>query len=300
MKKFIPALLFVCFVATFSFALPAKVEAKPTSQSNSIMISQASFKNGRVVQKFDFSLGKSYLQNLGLNAEQIEKGKENLISNVTNFRNDIAINLTLIYASSSLQNPQFALGNDLKISQTEYVSDNVTFSVIYENNECWKFYNSKPSSDESPDENKNEISFIQSSVSTGLFPFSQKVTVGEEKILLGTRYKNAYLKAFEGSDFYGSILTTYNPVFMYNYATHYNKIKSDACMKFYGEDGLYHHVWQNSEEQLENAKITISVTQAIKGWWYLTILVSTLGGLGIAILIAFIIKKKKIYKNKES
>lgn len=300
MKKYLLSfclIIFAAFIGLSGFSFSANAEAERTIGDDYFMISQYVFGNGSVVQKYDFALNSPHLGSLGLTKGEIEAYKDKLISNFDHFREEHIANFTLLFMQNEDKKAEYAIGNDLKISKTLYSAeyDNISFSITFENQEVWKFYSSsRSSSSEQPSEEKPVIEFISKEEASSKFPFAQEINYGSEKITVARRYKNAYLNAFEGSSIYSKLQNSYKPDFVYNYATVYNKIKSDSDLRFVDNNGFYHHVWIREEGELENATVTLSITNANRGWWYLVALVGTIGLSAISIGIAFLIKKKKI------
>ncbi len=296
MKKFIKPF------SIFAFAIMAALSCLTFSgclsnaeiSDDYIMISQGVYGDGKVVQEFHFSLNTQNLKKLGLQTDEIENGKKQLLSNIEIFREEFVMNFALLYQQAEEKKPQFALGNDLQISKTEYNSDldNIGFSIVYENQEVWKFYNQKQNEETDETQDEQGIKFIIKETFSSTFPFAQEVQTSQGKLTVAQRYKEAYLKAFENA----KVKVNYQPEYVYNYATSYNKIKSNSDMKFVDSQGLYHHVWTRSEGDLAKAEIQLSISTPQREWWYLTVLAVVVLGTGVSILVAFLIKKKKIFQ----
>ncbi len=306
MKKFIYSICFLAIsalaVTSPSMANHANAESSAISD-NYIMISQGVLANGKVVREFDFSLNSPMLTRLGMSRVEIGKCKDALVENVNLFREEFVLSFTLIYKNAENKQPSFALGNDLVVTTTQYDSelDNVSFKIAYNTQEVWKFY-SQSGSDENESEEKKDntkIEFISTQTVSSKFPFAQEVSALNGKVTVAERYKNAYLSAFEKSSIFEKVKKDYNPDFVYNYASPYNKISSNADIKFVDSQNLYHHVWKADERQLIDKQINLTIKEANREWWYLTALVVTLVGTSIALAIAYLIKRKKLWQNIE-
>lgn len=262
-----------------------------------IMVSLGRFSSGQTIQKFDFSFGSDKLSDIGLSDEEKESAKANLITNINSFRLEFILSFELTYQNAEQKDETLKVGGErLQVSAVEYseVNDSVGFSIVFADQGVWDFYH--PSTQEPSEDDKNEgIVFVEKTSSTGTFPFASEVTLGGgEKISVGERYKNAYLQSFSQSQYYEEIANSYNPDFVYNYASPYSNLRSDAEGAFQDIDGLYHHVWvRNSENYLSDSEINLYVYSPNRGWWYLFYLILVLVAGGSAIAITLIVKKKK-------
>ena len=269
---------------------------------NYIMISQGVLPSGKVVREFDFSLNSPMLSRLGMSDIEIGKCKDALVEKVNLFREEFVLSFTLIYKDAQNKQPNFALGNDLIVSATEYNSelDNVTFKISYNTQEVWKFYSQSDNKNDNQTQNDStKIEFITTQNASSKFPFAQEVNTINGKITVAERYKKAYLSAFEASSIYEKVKKEYNPDFVYNYASPYNKINSNADIKFVDSQNLYHHVWKANQNQMPEKEVNLSISEANREWWYLTALVATIVGTAITLAIAYFIKRKKLWQNIE-
>ena len=293
------SILLVCLMSLFAFSGCDKM-AEVGEQY--IMVSLGRFSSGQTIQKFDFSFGTDKLSEIGLTEEEIEKAKANLITNINNFRCEFILSFQLTYQNAE-QKDQTLIVNDkssrLQVSNVEYsqTSDSVGFNIIFADQEVWNFYH--PSTQEPSEDDKSEgIVFVEKVSSKGTFPFASEVTLsGEEKTNVGERYKNAYLQSFDEFEKYQEIKNSYNPDFVYNYATPYSNLRSDGDGVFQDIDGLYHHVWvRNSQNYLSDSEINLYVYSPNRGWWYLFYLLLVLVAGGLLVAITLIVKKKKASK----
>ena len=262
-----------------------------------IMVSLGRFSSGQTIQKFDFSFGSDKLSDIGLSDEEKESAKANLITNINSFRLEFILSFELTYQNAEQKDETLKVGGErLQVSTVEYseVNDSVGFSIVFADQGVWDFYH--PSTQEPSEEDKNEgIVFVEKTSSIGTFPFaSESDSCWRRKDKRWRKIQKCLSSKFSQSQYYEEIANSYNPDFVYNYASPYSNLRSDAEGAFQDIDGLYHHVWvRNSENYLSDSEINLYVYSPNRGWWYLFYLILVLVAGGSAIAITLIVKKKK-------
>ena len=255
MKKF--AIILICFFSLF--CLSGCDSNQVEISKDFIMLSLQQNNDGSTKQSLFFSVNSEYLRENSKNIQEELNFKQNLIKNVDNLRNEFLFSFALIY----MNNPQeeYKINQGVLLSQVGYdsQSDCVGFEITFTSREAWQFYH--PSSSKGEDKPNSNI-FYQKVESEGIFPFATKVQNAD--LTLGEKYKQCYLSSAQNLSFE----IEYNPQFIYNYSTTYNKYHSNADLQFKGNDKKYHHVWvENDLNDCKNIQIYLYIIN--KGWWIL-------------------------------
>lgn len=297
MKKFkhiLSCLLLFAFALIFGAGLDV---AQSLSESTAFTESDSYIKvqtivgqNGAVLQGFYFTTNQQTLLEQGASTQTIQSFKNALLSQINHLRNLMIASFTNIY----LQNPQteFVIGEGggLEVALVSDSNEDVLgFQLLFTSQEAWSFYH--PQTDTESPSQQGKPEFITTHISQGQIIFAQ--TLSNLNITVGQYLKNIYLSA--GQTVGLEVEEIYNPQFVYEYALSSSKVHSNADEVVLSSDGLYHHIWQMSEEELESdGEIKLYFYQANKEWWYLTIICVGIAIVLLGATISFILKKRKI------
>lgn len=297
MKKFkhiLSCLLLFAFALIFGAGLDV---AQSLSESTAFTESDSYIKvqtivgqNGAVLQGFYFTTNQQTLLEQGASTQTIQSFKNALLSQINHLRNLMIASFTNIY----LQNPQteFVIGEGggLEVALVSDSNEDVLgFQLLFTSQEAWSFYH--PQTDTELPSQQGKPEFIITHISQGQIIFAQ--TLSNLNITVGQYLKNIYLSA--GQTVGLEVEEIYNPQFVYEYALSSSKVHSNADEVVLSSDGLYHHIWQMSEEELESdGEIKLYFYQANKEWWYLTIICVGIAIVLLGATISFILKKRKI------
>lgn len=288
MKKF-----FVCLLCLL-VALPMLGCGGSAPQlSNNAISMQLVSGNGYVNQNFAFPANVDGLIESGASEQQAKEYVEDLVNQIRlKVWNKLFLNYFAIYSDSP--DNRYVIGGDLvKFTEADYndASDCVEFSFRFASVAAWNYYHPKTDSQQ-PEEGEGGV-FIEKDTSSAEFVFSQKVngqTVGElyYQIIQSVMAEHFMQQQIDSLE---------KPSFRYDYVTYHKRVHSNADIKYY--DGLYHHVWQQDFDKLDEAKtVEISTANANRGWWYLVALAAALvaAGVGCATIYLINLRKKKAKK----
>lgn len=259
-----------------------------------ILLSVATDRSGQVTQSLQFSVGSQNLKAAGASNADIGKFIQALTTNVQNFRDEFYINYMLIYNANP--NPDYQLGKGLIVTKAVYQenSDTIGFSLLFTSQQAWRYYHSSSSEGNETNKDHWDYGFINKVISKGQFPFAGEVKMHDGTIkLAGQRYVEAYLSTASMLSIYETVKQTYRPDLVYDYATPYHQIKSDAAYQYADDSGLYHHTWMQNYQELSRAdSIQLYTTEVNRGLWYLTFMMIVLAGCATTILIILFRKRK--------
>lgn len=289
MKKLFLSLMLIATCCMF-FGCGQKL---PHSDSF-ILLSVATDTSGQVTQSLQFSVDSQSLKAAGASSADIVKFIQALTTNVQHFRDEFYINHMLTYNANP--NPDYQLGKGLIVTKAVYQekSDTIGFSLLFTSQQAWRYYHHSSSEGNESDKVHQNHGFINKVISKGQFPFAGEVKMHDGTIkLAGQRYVEAYLSTASMLSIYETLQHTYRPDLVYDYATPYHQIKSDAAYQFADDTGLYHHTWMRNFQELSHTDdILLYTTEVNRGLWYLTFLMVVLAGCAIAILIIWYRKRK--------
>ncbi len=293
MKK-IFVLLLCCILALPLFGCQS--EQSGIRKENAVQMQVISARTS-IAQNFSFPTNISYFKSNGASDEILESYLAQLADEIRKqVWNKIFLNYFALYVSNP-NNLYVIGGSQFKITEISYNSydETLEFSLIFNSYDAWNYYHSSTKDEENEDDGNL---FLDIDISQSLFPFCQQAN----GISIGENYYNLILSVQENyfsEDILGKLE---KPKFQYDYATYHKRIHSNADLKFY--DGLYHHVWIATYDQLASEKnIELKTVNAERGWWYLVVLCSvialvTVGSVGIFVYDK--IKKNKSKNKKES
>ncbi len=280
-KIFVLCFFLCSIVSTFS-ACSEKVVFPNTS----ITLGMALTQDGKMTQELGFSFQSQKLKELGIGNTKIEEIKNNMIASINALRNEFYITYLVKYSSSP--NQEYKIGESLIISDAFYSeeSDMVMFVIVYKNFATWQFYNSSKKPDDIVDEKPTSVAnYITKTSSTSSFPFSANWTKQNgEKITVGERYLSIYKSVYNLTLPNNICSKLETPKFVYDYATPFSNIKSNAEMVI-RNNGLYHNVWIKNQENYKDAQISLSTTEINYGLWYLTLFLAVIGLFAICLII---------------
>lgn len=282
-------LLFLLFpiVSSNKINLASDGERQETGADDIIMLSLSS--SSTPVQSIAFSISGELCDRAGLNALQRSEFIDCLLQKIDHLRTEFLLSLSLKY----LQNPieQYKINKGVTLTAVSY-NDNsslIGFSIIYDSHASFNYYNSSSSSSSSGDTQRGNY-FIKKYISQGKFPFSSQFA--GQNTTIGQRYKEIFLSAAEGKDYYQAISQNYSPKFVYDYAVVNDKLKSNANFITKSAEQT-HHIWIVDEQNLTNANdIQLSLTMVNRGAWYLTALIVVMAVTIICIFIELKIRPK--------
>lgn len=285
MKKFF-ALLF-CGLCVLTLA-GCQYSSLATIRSSSNLTMQVVAGKSFVSQNFSFpTYAKTLLKN-GQQQADVENYVAELEATIrTGVYNKMYLTYYAVYSSSP--NNNYLIGSEqVNFRAPAYNSktDKIEFSFNFNSYAAWNYYH--PSSDEEDDGETKNL-FLNIDLSQAAFPFSQ--TSGETTI--GERYAGLIDAALSNNFSQSDIEDFAEMSFSYDYVTTHKRLHSNSDEKV-ENGGYYHHIWTLSRGGLTNEKtIEIKTVSAVRGWWYLVVLVSVVGATGIGCLIIFITNKAK-------
>lgn len=241
-----------------------------------------------VSQNFSFPTYAKTLLKYGHSQADVEKYVDELENSIrTNVYNKMYLGYYAVYAAKPDNN--YLIGSkQVEFCTPEYNSktDKIEFSFNFNSYSAWNYYHPSSGGD-ADEENKNLFLNIDSSQSA--FPFSQ--STGSETV--GEKYAgivdSSLLNNFSQSD----VEKLDEMSFSYDYVSTHKRLHSNADEKI-ENSGYYHHIWTLSRSKLNDEKtVEIKTVSAVRGWWYLVVLVSVVGVTGIGCLIIFITNKAR-------
>ena len=206
---------------------------------------------------------------------------------------------TLLSVYQNNQKEEFLPSETIKTSAPIYdqKTDSAGFKIKYSSVEVYKFYNEK-------DTDRNEVYknlLISKQIKESVFPFAEEVEGKSGKTTLARYYRNEFISACKGLSIENSI-AVYNPQFIYDYSSSTNRIKSNADLTYTDANGKYHYAWGETVNNINSSIImSMSLTLANRGWWYLFAIAIPLVIMIIAIIAVKIkekIRKKITAKNQ--
>ena len=225
--------------------------------------------------------------------EKIEVYKQDLKASIeTKIYNAYYLKYLINYVKAPIENYQIG-GEYVKFNSPQLEDERVVFSFNFLNSNAWNLYNNSQVAEQSP--SSPDLSFISTVEVEKDFPFTEKDANGN---FLGSYYsqliKDSILKHFPNFD-----LNQLEFVFEYRYFTPYSRLHSNADLIVKNGEGSLHS-WLLSERNFqENKLINISIKEANKGVWYLTVLISFLV-ISLFVLITCHIKNKKSSNTKKN
>lgn len=199
-----------------------------------------------------------------------------------------------VYASNPDSNYQIGSKQvDFKTANYNAKTDKIEFSFNFNSYSAWNYYHPSSSNEGDDDEESSNL-FLSINISNANFPFSEKV-IGES---VGERYANIIDTALL-NNFSQSIIDELDELnFSYDYVSSHKRLHSNADEQV-SNSGYYHHIWSLSRSNLDDGKvIEIKTVNAVRGWWYLIVLATVIGSVGLGSLIIFVSNKIKV--NKEN
>lgn len=297
MKKFFTKFSSLFMILLFSFLfLPGFTSVSAAKPDDFIMLSLNISSTGQVTQSLRFSVGSQRLDSLKENDGEKVVFLTNLLSSVNELRTEFLLSFTVKYIKNPNEN--YAINRGLVLTSTVYndSSDTVGFDIVFTNLGSWKYYHSQDTDDESDSQTEpSGNAFISKNSSQSQFPFSGSMQISEgQSVLVGQRYKDKYLSAAAGLSFEDVLAQQYSPSFVYDYATPFSRLRSDATEKVKDSAGNTHHVWVVKEQALSSDNsISLYQYQINTGWWYLTALAVTVAISGAAIAISACVRRRK-------
>jgi len=258
-----------------------------------ISISYNVYQDGKVSWALDF----------GLNTQTRSLKEEEK----ANYRLNIQLALQKIFKEKKSE-LQTIYNNDKKeefdpvenITYTEVLYDQKTdsagFMIFYKTVEAYKFYNNE----ESDQREINDNIFFTNQTYKQVFPFAKVIDLNGEKITLAMYYKNLYIDACKGLSIESKMIT-FDPHFIYDYASYSNRIKTNADLTYKDASGKYHYAWNEKTVNINTSIVmTKSLTTIKKGWWYVIGICAPLSVMGILIAIVKIKENKNKKQIKEA
>ncbi len=319
MKKIV--LIFI-LIFSLSFFCGCEKEKEVEIGDNFIMLSLEQSSKGGMLQSIRFSCNSEFLNEVSASMKEELEFRKNLIKEVEAIRNEFLFSYALKYVKNPIE--QYKINQGVILTDVTYQSrgDYVGFDIIFTSTGAWNYYNSslknegKPeenpdnSQDENQGENEDNLQkepskvyqdnlFYKRIINKGTFPFSATIQVENEQKIVGQIYKDRFLCAAKGLSFEKKLIENYQPQYIYNYTTIYQKLKSDAQLQYYGSDNKYHHVWIVDEQNLNSQNaMTLSITMINKAWWIFFAMIIPLVTAFILILIIKIKNRKPISKKR--
>ena len=182
----------------------------------------------------------------------------------------------------------------ISIMMTDLSADKIFFQIVYNNPEAYNFYNGQES-----DVNKTiENIFINKKIKKRIFPFAKLVETQNGTKTLAQLYRERFIEACSGLSI-AEKMKSYDPVFIFDYANSSNRIKSNADLKYTDGVGAYHHAWGERTNSINSDLVmSITLTSANRGWWYL--FGTAIPLVVMCVVIAIITIKNKQNKNSKS
>ncbi len=292
--------LFLSFILIFSlsFFCGCNKTSSPQIRDNYIMLSLEQSSNGGMTQSIRFGVDSKSINKMASSLKEEITFRRNLIEEVNEIRNEFLFSYAILYVKNPVEEYKINQGVILTDVCYNEKGDYVGFEMIFTSSGAWNYYHPSSSSndkEESKPKRGGNIFFTKSS-SHGLFPFSAKINTGEEK-LVGNVYKDRYLSSADGLSFESKLKDSYQPQFIYNYATYSQRLKTNGNLSYHGTDNKYHHVWIVDGDKLTSEnQIEISLTIINKGWWLFFAVGIPLSACGISIFIVKFKQKRKIKK----
>lgn len=288
-------------IAIFAMALTCGVIAtfsscreKVVFPSSSISLSMAYTSSGQITQSIECSLQTQNMQNLSVNDGLIEEIKGNMINALSTLRNEFYLSFLLAYSLSP--NKDFKIGDNVFIGEPFYNSqaDMVSFIIIYKNINVFTFFQGGGQVDKEEQTPTNfGVRFVDRVTIEGDFPFANKfVDAGGQTSTTGERYLSIYKSCFNLTLPEALCKKLDTPSFVYDYATIYPNVRSNADMVLQNGQ-MYHNIWICNQDNYKNTKIKLTSTVIYTGWWYLTLLVSLIVILGVVWIIVKIKNRRR-------
>ena len=241
--------------------------------------------DGEIIQSVNFGLNSEKIKEKAKNDNEYLSFLSNLIENVSKLRSEFLFTIALSYAENPIE--EYKINQGVSLSNTCYFSssDSVGFSIKFSSIDCWRFYHEIGGKQEEP---SVQNVLIKKTSSSSEFVFSLKASEG---MTVGERYKNLFISSANGLSFEQN-MNDYHPDFVFFYSSPFQKLRSNANIKF-SNSGANYHVWKFEEESLKQShEIEIWYNQINYGLWYVLVLVSVL--LPTACILAiFHFKNKK-------
>lgn len=280
-------------IFSFSFLYGFAPKEKISLYDDYIMLSLDFSFNGQIVQSIDFSVNSKRVREQSNSIKEELDFKNQLIKQIEGLRNEFLFSFALTYISQP--NEEFKINKGVLLTPVAFnqKNDSIGFNISFASVSAWNYYH-KIEKGESKDKNRNI--FLNKIGSEGVFPFSSKVAIeGGRQILVGERYKEKYLDSAKSASFYKNLIRQYNPVYIYNYSSFNNKLRSDSDFKIIDEGNKTHHVWCISNQELkENNMISLYYYSIQKGAWVLFATIGPLLVMGVAIMFVKIKERKSV------
>lgn len=254
-----------------------------------IMLSISPSKGGEIVQTLAFGVD-----------DKLVKTNERAsfiacaIENVQTLRNEFLFSLASKYIQN--KNDEYKIGSGVVLSNAVYDENakSVLFSIIFKNSGSWKYYHSSGQTQK----DKNESFYLAKKVTLpGIFPFSEEITVGNEKMTIGERYKDIFTSSARDLESFSYFKNNYNPTFVYMYGTNLRQLKSDAN-KTKTVNGVSYHFWVKGEDGKDQI-IKFYYYKVNYAYIYLILISSVLIILCVSIPLILHFEKNKL-KTKEN
>lgn len=259
-------LWFVCVFVAFAMLMPCLsfgINANAANfKGDFVCISYEVSKENEVIWSLDFGLNTQ--------ARGLEEGEEAdyrvaIQLMVQKIRDEKEASIIATYNNSDKTqfNPSECVAWTVVVCDLK--SDSVGFKIKYSSIEAYNFYNGKDT-----DFFKSSTNFLfKKQIKRNVFPFAEKVGKGDSTITLAQDYRTRFISACSTLSIADKIMI-YNPDFIYDYATSSNKIRSNADLVYTDKVGNIHHAWgENAHNSTEDKIMSLSLTTANRGWWYL-------------------------------
>lgn len=286
--------LFILLIA-ISLSSSGYVSSATEKSEQFIEVQTLSYNTGEIAQGFYFSTNEDFLLSLGANNEEVNLFLSRLRSNISKFRNLLIANFASIY----LQNPieEFAIGEKGGLIIQDVISKEnncIGFQLLFTSSGAWNYYHPNKSNNENNKNESEDLNFISKILSEGEIIFAQ--TLDYQQMTVGEYFIKMYIDAGEG--IIDNLNENYSPQLIYDFAVGSSKLHSNADSVVYGNDNLYHHLWQRTIDNYKAAsQLNLYYYKINQQWWYLTVILTGVAIVVVGCAFVLIIKKIKI-KNK--
>lgn len=274
-------------VSNFSFSTVANAS---NYKGEYISISYELNEDKEVIWSLDFGLNTD---KMGLKEEEKATYRVNMQLMVGKLAEKKKKSIVDFYLNNPVE--EYKPDNVIKASTPIYdqKTDSAGFKIKYSSIDVYNFYNFKENDVNEVQENV----FITTQIKKTTLPFAEVIEVENQQLYLGQYYYNEFVSACKGLSI-ESQMALYDPQFIYDYQSSSHRIKTNSDLTYNDADGNCHYVWTEKINTLNQLSIvSLSLTTANKGWWYLLAIIVPL--LVMAIIIAVIKIKDKVSKKQE-
>ena len=254
-----------------------------------IMLSISPSKNGEIVQTLAFGVDDKLIK-----TDERASFIACAIENTQALRNEFLFSLASKYIQN--KNEEYKIGSGVVLSNAVYDEKLkcVLFSIIFKNSDSWQYYHSSGQTQKSGSE---KFYFAKKVTLPGVFPFSEEITLGNQNLTIGERYKNVFTSSAKDLTSFSYFQNNYNPSFVYMYGTNLRQLKSDAN-KIKVVNGVSYHFWIKGEA-VKGQTIKFYYYKINYAYIYLILISSVLIVVCVSIPLILHFEKKNKLKAKD-